>query len=130
MTGGYVKWYDETNGLTVLKHSPRVSKNVYIFPKNEWVRVEDETDWKFYEWKEKVDPVWESKRRLKKEETSYEDKVKARPLTDPNDPNFATDKRRKEALKEFIKKEEEVRRYFGSTLPEELKKAKKIYGGD
>jgi len=131
MAGGYVKWDDEESDRTILSNKPRGSKVTYTFPKGEWIRVEDEVDWKFYEWKEKRDPAWMSKRRLSaKDGISFEQKNDERPTVDKLDPYFKDDKRRKEVYEDYMKKKEEMRKYFGGTLPEALKKAKKIYGGD
>lgn len=133
MTGGYVKWQDDPDPRTMLPHRPGGSKNTYTFPKGEWVWVEDETDWKFYDWKEKRDPCWKAKRRLGKGDgKSFEDKRKARPTVDKNDPYFEDANKLKEVVANYIEAEEQVRRYFGSTLPDELKKAKGLLkkGGD
>jgi len=131
MAGGYVKWNDGPDMRTVINHRPRGSRNSYTFPKDQWIRIEDETDWKFYEWKEKVDPCWRSKRRLSKSDgESFQDKMLARPTVDRNDPNFKASVRAKEAGEKIKEADEIVRKYFGQNLPEYLKKQKKVTGGD
>lgn len=130
MTGGFVKWDgEETNKV----HSPPGSKNGYSFKKGVFTHVKDEKDYKWYDWKStRNDPehvIWSSKRRLAKEDTSFERQFDARPKVDENDPYFGDNQLRKQVYEDYKLARERVRKYFGKNLPDALKEAKNLYEG-
>lgn len=133
MAGGYVKW-DDPSGRRGSKDNmtPPGSKNSYTFLRGKWVWIEDEDDWKYYDWKEKKNPEWSAKRRLAKGDMadSFDEMKKNRPTMDEEDPQWDNAQKHKEVYEEYKQARERMRKYFGGTLPEALKKAKKIYGGD
>lgn len=131
MTGGYVMFDGaETNKV----HRPPGSRNEYRLKKGIYTRVENKQDYEWYHFKmtrnDPEDPIWFAKVRLGKDDVSYDMQVAERPLVDKTDPNFKASQLRKEAYFEYLEQRERFRRYFGSNLPEGLKIAKKLYGGE
>lgn len=131
MTGGYVMFDgDETNKV----HRPPGSRNEYRLKKGIYTQVKDKQDYEWYHLRasrsDPKDQIWFAKVRLGKGDVSYDMQVAKRPLIDKTDPNFEADHLRKDAYFEYLEQRERFRRYFGSNLPEGLKIAKKLYGGE
>ncbi len=131
MSGGYVMWKGNGNKTHC---PPGTTKQHYSFMPNKWVFVDNELDWKWYNWKEgtgsKDDPpMWAAKRRLSKKEdveSSAEYINKNRELVDEKDPYFKDAQALRGVAKKVRDLDEITRQYMGQTLPEYLKANKGI----
>ena len=134
MAGGYVQF----NGIgSLMDHKPPGSINRYNLMHGVYVHVADETDYKWYSFKESrcEENEWVAKRRLSREEDKavfIDTLLLARPTVDDNDPNFDATVKRRELEEKSRELDEEYRQYFGTTLSKALKEQKKIKskGGD
>jgi hypothetical protein len=103
---------------------PSGSGRKYNFPNGKYILVENDVDYKFYEFKAKANPKdWVAKTRLAKGEKVF---GSDRPKPDPNDPAFQVERERLRVKDEFESIKERMRQVRGRLLPEELKALKNI----